>query len=743
MSSNDENNDELVEFVDSAAPAIETSPTSFWRVLIVDDEKDVHSATTFAMRNTEVIGRPLKFLHASSSSEACHILTTVKDIAVIMLDVVMETPNAGLDLVDVIRNELGIKDSRIILRTGQPNQAPEIDVIRDYDINDYKLKSELTQSRLFASLTTAVRTYKQIHMIEAGRRGLGIIVKSSAELLTQKGVNEFAEGVIVHLSGLLSIKPEGLICVRRHGNYESGKAHIIAAAGHYTKLIDCPLDELVEETARRALSTCIDSRRNSYEGHGIALYLGSAERGDMACFVSSIDAFAEVDEKLLEIFCSNITICADNLELVKRLSQYAYYDVLIGLPNRNALVEEIDRSLHCGTSAEYSLSMVDIDNFAEINASLGQEYGDKLLKSVGKRIEHYFPMPCVVARVAGDTFAVFGPSATIDQKRLLAPFEKPFDIGSEEQIISVTAGIVPLAETRGSGDEAVKDASIVLKTAKNHSRGEVVLFKHDMVKDAHDRLGMLRHLRAGFELGQLFMVYQPKLRLADKVVTGFEALVRWRDQSGNLISPENFIPLAEQSGLIIRLGTWILQASLETLRGLHEQGWSHCHMSVNLSVAQLQHPDFLTTLKDSVEHAGVDPRFVDLEITESLAVTDIDTTLEQLNKIKAMGFTLSLDDFGTGFSSLNYLQKMPIDYLKLDKTLIDAIASQSGKEVVEMILHLAERLSLEVVAEGVEKRSQVAFLEQLNCSYAQGFYYAKPLEKDALNLWLSKANGAL
>ncbi len=729
-----DDNDDLMEFADEGDDE-STSDSSKWRVLIIDDEKDVHSATTFALRNTEVVGRPLEFLNATSAREARDMLKSHTDIAVILLDVVMETPNAGLDLVSLIRDELAIKDTRIILRTGQPNQAPEIEVIRDYDINDYKLKSELTQSRLFAALTTAIRSYKQIQTIEAGKKSLAMIVKSSAELLTEKGLHEFAQGVILHLSGLLSISPEGLICARRRDRNDSD-TKIIAAAGHFKPLINKPLSDLSEQDAQNCLLECLDSQRNIYNKHGIALYLGSEERGDMACFVCSAAELDEVDESLLELFCSNITICADNLGLVNQLSEYAYHDGLTGLGNRNALVDHVGKAIAADDSAEYMLCMIDIDNFAEVNTSLGNDYGDILLKAVAGRILNEFPEPNFVARLFGDTFAIFGLAGAIDQERLIKPFSRPFDIEGEEQLISVTAGVVPISEVNGDGESAVKDATIVLKTAKNHSHGEVLLFRHNMVHDAQQRLGMLQHLRQAFKLDQLFLVFQPKLRLSDMSVMGFEALVRWRNQDGELISPETFIPLAEQSGLIVQMGGWILKESLMALKEFHEKGWSDCHMSVNLSVAQLLHSEILTLLRTTVEETSVDPKFVDLEITESLAISDLESTISLLNEIKAMGFTLSLDDFGNGYSSLNHLHKLPLDYLKLDRSLVDQYNTKNGGDIVEMIVQLAGKLGMEVVAEGVEIHEQIEFLKALNCGHAQGFYYAKPMEKEVLTSWL-------
>ncbi len=719
---------------EDAGPETSDGKKSVWRVLIIDDEKDVHSATTFALRNTEVVGRPLEFLHASSAREAQDFLETQKDIAVILLDVVMETPNAGLDLVPFIRNQLKIKDTRIILRTGQPNQAPEIEVIRDYDINDYKLKSELTQSRLYASLTTAIRSYKQIQTIETGKRSLSMIVKSSSELLTQKGINEFAQGVILHLSGLLSISPEGLICARRSG--EASNAHIIAAAGHFEPLMDRPLSELSESETQKALLECLNSRKNVFNKYGIALYLGSEDRGDMACFVSSEAEFDEIDESLLELFCGNITICADNLELVAQLSEYAYHDDLTGLPNRNSLVNTIDASRGDENSAETILCMLALEHFDEINKSLGQAYVDLLLKSVAARLLEFFPSPVTVSCLNNDNFGMFGSVAFVTKEKLEEAFAAPFEIEGHEQFVSFTAGMVPISEVHGDGDAAVKDASIVLRSAQHNKPGEVLLFRHEMVTDAEGRLGLLRHLRTAFELQQLYLVFQPKIRLDNMGIMGFESLVRWCDGNGCSISPQSFIPLAEQSGLIVRLGEWIILESINSLIELHAQGWKDCDVSVNLSLAQLQHPGFVDFLASAVERMSFDPKYINLEINESFATSNIDSTISLLKDIKALGYTISLDDFGAQYSSLIHLQKMPLDYIKLDRSLLEKIQEESGKQIIEIVLHAADKLGIEVVAECVEQEAELGFLKSINCGHAQGFYFAQPMQKDELQVWL-------
>jgi len=709
-----------------------------WRILIADDEQDVHDATRFALRDTKILGRQLEFYDAYNSAQTVEILRTVPDIAVLLLDVVMETSNAGLDLVPVIREQMKLQDVRIILRTGEPNQAPEIDVIRDYDINDYKLKSDLTKKKLYATLTSAVRSYKQLRTIENSKKGLDMILRASSELLTQEGLNNFAQGVITHIAALLGVPPEGVICVRRRDQPSDEALMIIAAAGDFCSLIDRPLSAITEGVTSHLLRESLDNRCNVFHRSGVALYLGSNSRGDMSCYVASNAPIAEVDQGLLEIFCGNIALCADNINFLENLKNYAFTDTLVGLPNRNALEEVINRFIDQQSTVPYSLALIDIDNFAEINAVLGQEYGDQLLRAAADRIKAKFYEPNTVARVGGDTFAVFGPSSHIQKKALLQPFVNPFQIGGELQLLSITAGIVPLTEIQGRGSEAIKDASIVLKQAKNQNRGQVVMFHHKMVVEARERLELLKNLRSAFELNQLFLVFQPKLKLSDLSVTGFEALIRWRDSAGRFISPSEFIPLAEQSGLIIRMGEWILRNAIAELALLRAKGHMNASMAVNLSVAQLEHPDILEMLQRVMGESNIDPSYIELEITESIAMGDIEANLKRLEQIREMGFKLSMDDFGTGFSSFTYLQKMPINCLKIDRSFVNKSNTKSGREIVEMIVQLGKTLGLNVIAEGVEEEIQGVLLKEMGCHEVQGFFYAKPMPRDQLHQWLAE-----
>lgn len=734
--------DEKLIFVSGSshpiASHVRAMDESVWRVLITDDEEDVHQATKFALRDTHILHRRLEFYDAYNSEQAIKILQDVPDIAVILLDVVMETPNSGLDLVPVIRDQLKLHDVRIILRTGEPNQAPEIDVIRDYDINDYKLKSDLTKKKLYATVTTAVRSYNQLRTIENSKKGLDMILRASSELMTQEGLNNFSQGVILHIAALLGVPPEGVICVRRRDEISDEKLMIIAAAGDYCSMIDRPLSAISEDQVTAILRESLDNRCNVFHQRGVGLYLGSSARGDMSCYVASNQPISDVDRGLLDIFCGNIALCADNISFLDRLKSYAFTDPLVSLPNRNALEEVINRHMDLKSDVSFSLALIDIDNFAEINAVLGQEYGDKLLRAAADRVKARFYYPNTVARVGGDTFAVFGPSSHIQEKALMQPFVNPFQIGGELQLLSVTAGIVPLTEIQGRGSEAIKDAAIVLKQAKTQSRGQVVMFHHQMVVEARERLELLKNLRSAFELNQLFLVFQPKLKLNDLSVTGFEALIRWRDGNGRFISPAEFIPLAEQSGLIIRMGEWILRNAIAELALLRARGYMNASMAVNLSVAQLEHPDVLEMLQRVIGENNIEPGFIELEITESVAMGDIEANLKRLEQIREMGFKLSMDDFGTGFSSFTYLQKMPINCLKIDRSFVNKSDTKSGREIVEMIVQLGKTLGLNVIAEGVEEEIQGVLLKEMGCHEVQGFFYARPMARDQLYAWLNE-----
>jgi len=706
-----------------------------WRVLIVDDDGDVHKATELAMQGLTVEGQPLVFLHASSAAHARQLLASEDDLAVVLLDVVMETEDAGLQLVRHIREELNLNALRIVLRTGQPGYAPEIETVQAYDINDYKTKSELTRTRLYTVLTAAVRSYRQICALEANRRGLEMIVESSASLSRMRGLSRFAEGVVTQLCALLGILPEGLVCAQVGG--ETGdEVRIVAAAGQYSGLIDRPLAQVKIPNVRHRLERCLQEERNFYDD-GTCLYFGMGEGRAMAALVDVGRELDELDQQLLRAFCSNIAVGFENVVLYSQLLDQAYNDPLLRLPNRNRFVELLDKNLK--DPAGVTLALIDLDDFSDINDAFGHHFGDQVLQAVVHRLSEMLGRNIAMARVGADTFGVLGEHAKVCPETVQEVFTEPFIVAGERLQLSATTGLVRLGESKAIGSELLLDAQIALKRAKQQQRGSSQYFSAAMGSDARERFKLLKGLRTGFEESQLFVVYQPQVELETGRVIGAEALLRWRTTDGRFIPPDQFIPLAEQSGLIIPIGEFVVRTACQQLAKMRGLGHDSFRMAVNISMAQFRHPGFLDTLARALKDAGVEGQHMELEITESMAMEDADLVLRVLSDIKQLGFSVAIDDFGTGFSSLSQLRQLQVDRLKIDRAFVqEAQSSTAGSTIAQMVINLGRGLGLTVIAEGIETEEQRQYLIGLGCHEGQGWLFARPMPADQLETFLAR-----
>lgn len=730
-------------FLDEASSPDLLAPsgtTAVWRVLIVDDDADVHTATTFALRNLEMQQRPLEFLHAYSAAEARDLLRQQADIAVILLDVVMEQDDSGLQLVRHIREVLKLAEVRIILRTGQPGYAPEIDAIRDFDINDYKTKSELTRIKLYTTVTAAIRSYDQIRAINASRRGLDRIIRASTELMASHGLDDFAAGVILQVCKLLDLPPNGLLCMRERSNEQDAAPLAIAAAGNCARLHNSLLPLSHDERIAGALAGAFEQRSNSYGEDYATLYLGGNASREFAAFFDTGMPLNEINQRLLDVFCRNIAVGLDNVLLVTRLHSSAFYDPLTRLPNRTRLKELLDEALAAGKDA--TLALVDIDHFAETNDALGHQFGDLLLLGVAARLQSELDNQLTIGRVGGDTFGVLGPAALVNPGMLLALFDKPFSIDGQEVQLSATAGLVRLSDHAGCGSDALKDADIALKRAKLLQRAGHFYFSRSMGVDIRERVRMMHALRTALEEKELFVVYQPQIDLATRRPVGAEALLRWKTKDGSFIPPDRFIPIAEFSGLIIEIGERVMREACRELVRLRQLGYTEFTMSINVSQVQFRHPRFLDMLRNVLAETQAPPSRVELEITESIAMEEPHALIRLLGQIKQTGVSIAIDDFGTGFSSLSYLQRLQADRLKIDRSFVTEITSSArGSSIAEMVIQLGRNLGLSVVAEGVEDERQAGILAALGCPLAQGYLFARPMTVEQLTGWLQD-NGA-
>ncbi|OYO29030.1 bifunctional diguanylate cyclase/phosphodiesterase [Janthinobacterium sp. PC23-8] len=735
-----DDHDDLVFLDEQPAAPASTSARSVWRVMIIDDDEDVHSTTTFALGNLEMQHRPLEFVHAYSAGQARELLKHERDIAVILLDVVMEQDDAGLHLVRHIRETLKMSDVRIILRTGQPGYAPEIDAIRDFDINDYKTKSELTRIKLFTTVTAAIRSYEQIRSISNSRLGLDRIVHASTQLMALHGVQNFSAGVLAQVADLLHLRADGVLCTQEINDQGKRSLLVCAHAGCFSGVAHGTLCGIENPQIVGAIEHALAQRRNVYAHDHATLYFAGKSSRDSAAYLLLPRPLTAIEESLLEVFCSNVAVGLDNVELVSHLHNAAFYDQLSKLPNRTRLVEILDAALAGPARDDATLCLVDLDHFAETNDALGHKFGDLLLVAVAERLQTRLGPQLTVARLGGDIFCVLGDASEVNPAQVLALFQTPFSIDGQDVQLSATLGLVRLGEHAGTGADALKDADIALKRAKTQQRTGHFYFSRSMGIEIRERVRMMHALRTGFAQGQLFVVYQPQIDLSTRRPVGAEALLRWQTPDGKFISPDRFIPIAEYSGIIIDLGEWVLRTACRELVRLREQGNRHFVMSVNVSQVQFRHPLFLDMLRTALEDTQAPPEFVELEITESMAMEEPDLLIKMLWQIKQTGVSIAIDDFGTGFSSLSYLQRLQVDRLKIDRAFVTEITNSArGSSIAEMVIQLGRNLGLAVIAEGVEDERQAQILQSLGCPIAQGFLFARPMTADALVSWLSNA----
>ncbi len=711
-----------------------------WKIAIVDDDEDVHRATEFSLLDVKILNRRLEFIHTYSKAETHERFAVESDIAVVLLDVVMETEHAGLDLVAFIRDELKWRDTRIILRTGQPGYAPEEDAIRDYDINDYKTKNELTRKKLLTALTAAIRSYDQLRTIEASRRGLHQIITSSAAFSMQDGIQGFASGVITQIAALCGVPSEGLLCAQadESENFDGNfRYSVIASAGHYKNLMNRPVEEIDNPIIRDALRRALTERSSLFEEDNMTLYFSGRGKRAIAAFIELPYALSDIDHQLLEVFCANLGVCLDNLGLVSQLKNYAFRDQLLMLPNRLKFIEQIGEVISLGLQQQMVV-LIDIDDFAEINDVLGHRYGDLLLRSVANRLQQTLGNGVFLARIGGDVFGLLGDEKSLRPEILQNLFHDPFVIDDTAHNVSMSMGMVALDHNQQTGADVLKDASIALKRTKGFQRGSYTLFTREMGVEIRERSMLMQHLHKAFDAERLYLMYQPQIELATRRVIGFEALLRWRTDEGKMISPTEFIPLAEHSGLIISLGAWVLRTSCFTMRQLLDNGHKLERIGVNVSAIQFRQADFMSLVENALRDSGLDPHYLELEITESVTMSGAADFEETLDKLKSLGIQIAIDDFGTGFSSLSYLDKLPVDRLKIDRAFVNQIDSQGGPRIAELITQLGKKLGLKVIAEGIETQAHYDALLRMHCDEGQGFLIARPMLESAIGAWLSE-----
>lgn len=729
-------NDDFLIIDDDEPQAIAESEA--WPVLVVDDDREVHAATRLALARTIVLGRQVALTHAYSAKEAREILASRRDFSIVLLDVVMETDNAGLTLISDIRDTFGMAECRIILRTGQPGHAPEIAVFNDYDINDYCTKSELTRTRLITAIMAALRSYQQIRTIAENRRGLELIVRAVPGLMEHHAIGSFGEGVLTQFAALLKIPPDGIVCAL-HGspldeNDQEG-LFVVGATGRLANYIAEPLDKIGSPQIFHAITDCLHQREHIF-GDSFTVLLLKGGNQEAAIYLETNVPISANDRQLVEVFAANITACFANVKYVEKLNFIAYHDTLTHLGNRSQFILQLETAMKIAPQTCHVVALIDLDHFADINDGLGQEVGNSLLMAVAARLMMLLGKDCQLARIANDVFGILGPEKLVNPSSLQSLFEQTFSVGEHQLPVTVTIGLSAIKTTAGGGYALLKHASIALNRAKRDVGTNYAYFEGEMEDDTRWRLEVVRHLRQDFIAERLVVWFQPQISLVTGKVSGIEALLRWPSENGFVQPPSVFIPLAEYSGLIIEIGDWVLRQSADAYKALLHLPNRPEHFAVNVSMPQFKGGKLPERVATIMGERMIPPSALELEITESIALDQPRLVISQLRELRELGVRVAIDDFGTGYSSLGQLKALPIDCLKIDRSFIAEISSGRGGMFAETIVALGNKLGLSTVAEGVETAEQAGFLRGLGCSDAQGYYYAHPMPLADLVKWL-------
>jgi diguanylate cyclase (GGDEF)-like protein len=434
---------------------------------------------------------------------------------------------------------------------------------------------------------------------------------------------------------------------------------------------------------------------------------------------------------------------AERRQVEEQLLHNAFHDGLTGLANRALFMDHLKLALGRAErheSYQFAVLFLDLDRFKVVNDTLGHTVGDELLIEIARRLETAVRPGDTVSRLGGDEFTVLlddmcdSDEASAVAERLQRELAVPFKLSEHEVFITVSIGVAMGAIGYQRPEDILRDADTAMYRAKQLGKARYEMFDQAMHTRAMDRLALERDLRRAVEQQEMFLQYQPIVSLGAGSLRGFEALVRWRHPQRGVIPPTDFISIAEETGLIIPLGRWVLEEACRQM-----SRWQNLSLrdeplqiSVNLSCKQFLQPDLLEQVQEVLQETGLDPHSLKLEITETSVMENIETATRTLEQLQALGVEFSIDDFGTGYSSLSYLQRFPVNTLKIDRSFVSRITESEGTaEIVRTIMHLGQQLGMDVIAEGVETEQQSAQLRALGCKFAQGYYFSRPMDRSA------------
>jgi diguanylate cyclase (GGDEF)-like protein len=449
--------------------------------------------------------------------------------------------------------------------------------------------------------------------------------------------------------------------------------------------------------------------------------------------------FRMTDFELLRVLANILGDALVKVETEKNMNMLAFFDHLTGLPNRLLFRDRLEQAIDLARrSGKYlGVLFLDLDGFKEVNDSFGHDWGDQLLVQIGNRLSSSVRKYDTVARFGGDEFLIL--IQQLPQKKeleeivrkIMGVFKQPVHIGEQEFYVNASCGVALFPEDGDTVNVLIRNADLAMYAAKNNGKGQYAFCTDAMKNSLQEKVMLSNHLHHALARNEMTVHYQPQVNVVNQEIVGFEALLRWQHPVLGNVSPALFIPIAEEAGLMTEIGKWVLMTACKQNRAWQEKGFKPVQMAVNLSIEQFKSDDLAEIVKECLTESGLEPQYLELEITENMAMKESRHVLNSLLRLKEMGVAISIDNFGTEFSSLARLKDLPVDRLKIDIEFIRGIAvNPKDESIIAVMIHLAKRLGMKIIAEGVETEIQLGFLRQEDCDEIQGHYYYRPLSKE-------------
>ena len=722
-----------------------------WVVLSVEDNQPYQDVLESVLQEVVFEGRKIEILRASSAASAATILSKRQDISVILLDIVMETDDAGFYLIDTIRNVIGDELIRIVVLTGQPGVKPHDNAINEYNISEYWNKTDLSADKLKSVVVSNLRTWQLSQELKIARRGLQMIVDASRSLTARQDTSEFAHTVLEEIARVINVpNTGGIVCIVKTGIESLQLAPIVAASSHFRELIDARLESVFslynddrQQRVEKAVFEAWQTQQHIFESDFTLLFFDTNEHDDKQ-YIMLVDSPHALDSNhlnLLQAFAENISSGFINQALMNKLSQLAYLDTPTGIHNFNWLARELGQqsTYHLNNS---SLVLFRLLNYDTAEMMAGHDYANKMFKAFSLFIKEQLPQHYLLAVWDRETIAlVFTLDNKPSEEKLKAIRNTTMEMDELDIQLQFQIGTMDFKDTQSL---SLAEVLVLANTALGKARSsgiDVYNFDYALIQRLANRMRILTALKKALTTKEaFFLVLQPKVNLATGKPVGFEALLRWRMEDNTLCPPSEFIPIAEASGLSLEISEMVLAKTIEVIQCLQAEGYS-LPVSFNLANSDVVSPIIFNEINRCINEHDIDASLLDIEVTETQATEDYTVINPLLRSFINKGVGVSIDDFGTGYSSLSQLADLAATTIKLDQKFVNDLTAENcdkALHIVQMIARLAERFAFKLIAEGVETEEQRQLLMDNGYQHAQGYYFAKPMPVEELLNWLGE-----